>query len=34
MDFAPPKEDGSEYEFGHDPHDVVIHPANPRRWYH
>jgi hypothetical protein len=34
MDFAPPKEDGSEYEFGHDPHDAVIHPANPRRWYH
>ncbi|MGE4158545.1 MAG: WD40/YVTN/BNR-like repeat-containing protein [Planctomycetota bacterium] len=33
MDFAPPKEDGSEYEFGHDPHDVVIHPRNPRRWY-
>lgn len=34
MDFAPPKEGGGEYEFGHDPHDVVIHPANPRRWYH
>jgi len=34
MDFAPPKEDGTEYEFGHDPHDAVIHPANPRRWYH
>lgn len=34
MDFAPPKEDGSEYEYGHDPHDAVIHPANPRRWYH
>jgi photosystem II stability/assembly factor-like uncharacterized protein len=34
MDFAPPREDGSEYEFGHDPHDAVIHPANPRRWYH
>ncbi|MBI3938541.1 MAG: glycosyl hydrolase [Betaproteobacteria bacterium] len=34
MDFAPPREDGSEYEFGHDPHDVVIHPANPRCWYH
>ena len=33
-DFFPPKEDGSEYEFGHDPHDAVIHPANPRRWYH
>ena len=34
MDFAPPKEDGTEYEYGHDPHDAVIHPANPRRWYH
>jgi hypothetical protein len=34
MDFAPPKEDGGEYEYGHDPHDAVIHPANPRRWYH
>jgi hypothetical protein len=34
MDFAPPKQDGSEYEYGHDPHDAVIHPANPRRWYH
>ena len=34
MDFAPPREDGTEYEFGHDPHDAVIHPANPRRWYH
>ncbi len=34
MDFAPPKEGGGEYEFGHDPHDAVIHPANPRRWYH
>ena len=34
MDFAPAKEDGSEYEFGHDPHDLVIHPARPSRWYH
>jgi hypothetical protein len=34
MDFAPPKDDGTEYEYGHDPHDAVIHPANPRRWYH
>lgn len=33
MDFAPPKTDGTEYEYGHDPHDAVIHPANPRRWY-
>jgi len=21
MDFAPPKEDGTEYEYGHDPHE-------------
>jgi len=34
MDFLPPKEDGSEYEFGHDIHDLVVHPANPDRWYH
>lgn len=34
MDFAPLKEDGTEYEYGHDPHDAVIHPANPKRWYH
>lgn len=34
MDFAPPKADGTEYEFGHDPHDVVVHPARPDRWYH
>lgn len=33
MDFAPPKDDGTEYEYGHDPHDVVIHPAAPDRWY-
>jgi photosystem II stability/assembly factor-like uncharacterized protein len=31
MDFAPPKEDGSEYEFGHDPHCMVQHPLNPDR---
>lgn len=31
MDFYPPKEDGSEYEFGHDPHCVVYNPANPDR---
>ena len=31
MDFAPPKTDGTEYEFGHDPHCVVQHPANPDR---
>ena len=34
IDFMPPKEDGSEHETGHDPHDVVIHPADPSRWYH
>lgn len=34
MDFAPPKTDGTEYETGHDPHDLVIHPAKPDRWYH
>jgi hypothetical protein len=34
MDFAPPKADGTEYEYGHDPHDLVIHPAKPDRWYH
>ena len=34
MDFSPPKADGSEYEYGHDPHDLVVHPADPRRWYH
>jgi hypothetical protein len=31
MDFAPPKTDGTEYEFGHDPHCVVQHPQNPDR---
>jgi hypothetical protein len=31
MDFAPPKEDGSEYPFGHDPHCVVQHPLQPDR---
>jgi hypothetical protein len=31
MDFAPPKADGSEYPYGHDPHCVVQHPANPDR---
>ncbi len=30
-DFYPPKEDGSEYEFGHDPHCVAQHPLNPDR---
>jgi hypothetical protein len=31
MDFAPPKTDGTEYEYGHDPHCVVQHPTNPDR---
>lgn len=31
MDFMPKKEDGTEYEYGHDPHCVVQHPANPDR---
>ncbi len=34
MDFYPPKEDGSEYEFGHDPHCLVMHPLQPNRLYH
>jgi hypothetical protein len=31
MDFAPAKTDGTEYEFGHDPHCVIQHPGNPDR---
>jgi hypothetical protein len=34
MDFYPPREDGSEYEFGHDPHCVVMHPLHSNRLYH
>lgn len=34
IDPLPPKEDGSEYEYGHDPHDLVVHPTQPDRWYH
>jgi hypothetical protein len=30
-DFHPPREDGSEYEYGHDPHCVVQHPLAPDR---
>lgn len=30
-DFFPPKADGSEYEYGHDPHCVVQHPLAPDR---
>jgi BNR/Asp-box repeat len=33
MDFAPPKEDGSEYPYGHDPHCVVQHPQVPDRMW-
>ncbi|KAB2907840.1 MAG: glycosyl hydrolase [Kofleriaceae bacterium] len=31
MDFAPPKDDGSEYPYGHDPHCVILHPQRPDR---
>jgi hypothetical protein len=31
MDFAPPKTDGTEYEFGHDPHCMVQSLVNPDR---
>jgi hypothetical protein len=31
MDFAPPKPDGGEYEYGHDPHCVVYNATNPDR---
>ena len=31
MDFAPPREDGSEYPYGHDPHCIAIHPLRPDR---
>ena len=34
IDFAPPKEDGTEYEFGHDPHCVVQHLTSPDRLWH
>jgi len=34
MDFYPPKEDGSEYAFGHDPHCLVMHPEFSNRLYH
>jgi photosystem II stability/assembly factor-like uncharacterized protein len=33
MDFAPPKPDGSEYEYGHDPHCMVQHPGHPDRFW-
>lgn len=31
LDFFPPTEDGSEREYGHDPHCVIQHPKNPDR---
>ncbi len=31
MDFAPPKDDGTEYPYGHDPHCVILHPQRPDR---
>jgi photosystem II stability/assembly factor-like uncharacterized protein len=34
MDFAPPKADGSEYAFGHDPHCIAQHPTTPDRLWH
>jgi photosystem II stability/assembly factor-like uncharacterized protein len=34
MDFFPPKEDGTEHEYGHDPHCVVMHPLDSNRLYH
>lgn len=34
MDFYPPREDGSEYEYGHDPHCIVMHPVHTNRLYH
>jgi hypothetical protein len=33
MDFAPPKTDGTEYEYGHDPHCMVQHPVVPDRFW-
>ena len=34
VDFFPPKEDGSEYEYGHDPHCMAQHPLQPDRLWH
>ncbi len=34
MDFAPKKDDGSEYPYGHDPHCMVLHPQKPDRLWH
>ena len=34
MDFAPPKPDGGEYEYGHDPHCIVQSPSKPDRLWH
>jgi len=34
MDFAPPKPDGGEYPYGHDPHCMTFAPSNPDRMWH
>ncbi|MFM1896146.1 MAG: hypothetical protein RLZZ385_1220 [Pseudomonadota bacterium] len=34
IDFYPPRADGSEYDYGHDPHCVVMHPLENTRLYH
>lgn len=31
LSYAPPKDDGSEYPYGHDPHCMVQHPGHPDR---
>ncbi len=33
IDVLPPLPDGQEYEFGHDPHAVQLHPTHPDRLY-
>ena len=33
IDVLPPLPDGKEYEFGHDPHAVQLHPGRPDRLY-
>lgn len=33
IDVLPPLPDGKEYEFGHDPHAVQLHPKQPDRLY-
>lgn len=34
IDFFPPRADGSEYDYGHDPHCLVQHPLAPDRLWH